>query len=260
MKLRLFIIILLLFNISAWSQETDSSFVEKVDNESLFNKANEAYVADDYHNSINLYMAIVNNGVESSELYFNLGNAFFKQGDIPHAILYFEKAKKIAPDDEDIRNNLGIANLKTVDKVESKPELPFTAMWMQLLNVNLIDEWGRQSIILSFIALLIMLVFLFSKNVIKKISFFVGLFIFLLSFSFYVMGELQKSQHVDSRYGIIFSSSITVKSSPENDGTKLFVIHEGTKVEILRKEGEWTQISLMNGNNGWLKSESFKDI
>jgi hypothetical protein len=155
---------------------------------------------------------------------------------------------------------LEIANLKTIDKVESKPVLPLTDWWKSLLNSQLIDEWAMNGIYISFLSLAIMLIFLFTSGLVRKISFFLAAFIFSISVLFFFLGQQQKSQHVDSRYAIIFSPSVTVKSSPELDGTRLFVIHEGTKVELLKTEGSWTEISLMNGNRGWLQTDVFKPI
>ena len=230
------------------------------DNMATFEAGNELYKNDDYQGSLREYEAILSSGMESAELYFNMGNAYFKLGDLPNAILHYEKAKKLSPDDEDIRTNLEIANLKTVDKVEAKPELPIAEWWKEVLNSNLIDEWANKSIYISFVALLIMIVFLFTSGIVKRISFFTGMAVFALSIVFYFLGQQQKSLQMNNKYGIVFSPSVTVKSSPENDGTRLFVIHEGTKVEVLDNDGEWSEISLMNGNKGWILSESYKNI
>ena len=128
------------------------------------------------------------------------------------------------------------------------------------MNSYLIDEWATYSIWISFFAMIVMIVFLFTRAVMKRIAFFSGIIIFFVSILFFFLGSQQKSSKLNSKYGIIFSPSVTVKSSPEQDGTRLFVIHEGTKVEILDTENEWTEISLMNGNKGWVKSEVYRNI
>lgn len=229
-------------------------------NADLFRQGNEAYADEHFEKAIEFYRGVLTGNRESAELYFNMGNAYFKMGDLPNAILHYEKARKLDPADDDIKTNLDIANLKTVDKVEAKPELPFSAWWKTLLNTNLVDEWASKSIYLSFLAFAIMLIFLFTNGLVKKISFFAGAFVFAISMVFFLLGMQQRSMHENSRYGIIFSPSVTVKSAPEADGTRLFVIHEGTKIEILDEREDWTEISLMNGNKGWLKTEVFRPI
>ena len=259
MKINLSILVMLLC-MSGFVHSQDSTLALTGDNYELFKKGNEAFVADDFEASITYYGQVLASGFESAEVYFNTGNAYFKAGDLPNAILYFERAKKLDPDNEDILANLEIANLKTVDKVESKPEIPLTSWWTGFLNQNLIDEWAVKSIYIAFIGLGFMLIFLFTSSWLKRISFFTGLFVFLISFLFFFFGQIQKSRHLESKYGIVFAPSVTVKSSPEQDGTRLFVIHEGTKIEVMDEQDNWTEISLMNGNKGWIPTEAFKNI
>ena len=226
----------------------------------LFKKGNEAFRAGDYKASLESYTSVVEGGFESADLYFNMGNACFKLGENASAILYYEKALRLSPDDEAIKTNLTIANLKTTDKVEGAPELPFTSWWTSLLNLNTIDEWAYWSLALAYAGLAILLLYLFIPGAIRKLSFFAALFLFAGSILFYLLGAQSKSRQLNSRFGIIFSPTVTVRSAPGHDATRLFVIHEGTKIEILGKEGEWTEISLMNGNKGWLMEGDYKTI
>lgn len=226
----------------------------------LFEKGNKAFKDNRFEESILLYNAILEKQKVSAAVYYNLGNAYFKMNDIPNAILNYEKSLKIDPNDDDAKKNLELVNLKTIDKVESKPELPITNWWRSLLNTNEIDEWAIKSIYLSFLALALLLLYLFFKGIAKRIFFFSGLFAILLSVVFYLMGSYQRSLHLHGTEAIIFSTNVTVKGSPEDDGTRLFVIHEGTKVKIIKNLDDWTEISLMNGNKGWVKTEVYKVI
>ena len=254
----LLINLVLLLNLSASAQ--DSAFVLNEDPMLLFDHANEAFKADEFERSIELYQSILSSDNESWELHFNLGNAYFKSGNTSRAILHYEKAKKLQPDQEDLIINLEMANLKTVDKVESKPELAISTWWNILLNAYTIDDWGKNSIIMSFAAFLIMISFLFTKGLLKKITFFTSLFVFLISLLFFVLGLQQKSLQTKQKYAIVFSPSVTVKSAPEDDGTKIFVIHEGTKLKVLGIEGDWSRIALTNGTKGWVKSSVYEGI
>lgn len=250
--------LLLILNLSVVAQ--DSSLVLNEDPILLFDRGNEAFKSDDFEKSIELYQAVLASNHESWELHYNLGNAYFKLGNTSRAILHFEKAKKLNPDQEDLLINLEMANLKTVDKVESKPELVISTYWDTLLNAYTIDEWGKNSIIMSFIALMIMMIFLFTKGLLRKISFFSSLFVCIISLLFFVLGHQQKSLQTSQKFAIVFSPSVTVKSAPEDDGTKIFVIHEGTKLKVLESEGDWSRISLMNGTKGWVKSNVYEGI
>ena len=257
MKRMVFISLLILHSLC---QAQDSLIHAMQDPMTLFSEGNEAYKNEHYDEAIHSYESILAMGMESWEVHFNLGNAYFKQGSLPLAILHFEKAKKLNPDNDDLKVNLEMANARTIDKVESKPELPFSSWWNGLLNIYTIDEWGRNSIYLSFTALAFMLAFLFLRGTYKRLAFFTSLAIFGISTIFYILGTQQHSLQTNQRFAIVFSPSVTVRSAPEEDGTRLFVIHEGTKVEVLKEEGDWAQVSLMNGTKGWMLAESYKGI
>jgi len=252
------VILVLILNLSSMAQ--DSTFVLHEDPMMLFEQANNAFKEGELDKCIELYQAVLLSDNESWELHFNLGNAYFRSGNTSRAILHYEKAKKLNPDQEDLLINLEMANLKTVDKVESKPELAITTWWNTLLNTNTIDEWGKNSIYMSFAALLIMLVFLFTRGLFKKITFFTSLFVGFISLLFFILGQQQKSLQTKQKYAIVFSPSVTVKSAPEDDGTKIFVIHEGTKLKVIENEGDWSRIALMNGTKGWVKSTVYEGI
>ncbi len=259
-KIAIHILSLLFISIQAFADDTLNTSFTEMSVDVLFEEGNRHYQDEKFEEAITSYQSIVDKGQESAEVYFNIGNSYFKMGDIAHAILYYEKAKMLDPRDEDIKNNLEMANLKTVDKVEAKPELPFSEWWTDILNTNLIDEWANKSIYLAYIGLFLMILFLFAKGILKKVSFFTSLIALFISIVFFFLGMQQKNIRSDSKHAIIFSGSVTVRSAPEDDGTKLFVIHEGTKVEILDVEGEWSEISLMNGNEGWVKTSVYKNI
>lgn len=259
MKLILFISLIVIQELS-FANSIDSTGIVNLNASELFEKGNQAFKDNKFEESIQFYNAILNKQKVSAAVYYNLGNAYFKLNDVPNAILNYEKSLKIDPNDEDVKNNLELVNLKTIDKVESKPELPITNWWKSLLNSNEIDEWAMKSIYLSFTALALLILYLFFSGFAKRIFFFSGLFTILLSVIFYFMGSHQRSLHLHGTEAIIFSTNVTVKGSPEDDGTRLFVIHEGTKVKILKNLDDWSEISLMNGNKGWVKTDVYKVI
>jgi len=194
-------------------------------------------------------------------LYYNLGNANFKTGSIPGAILYYEKALLLKPFNEDIRYNLGIARTYITDEFETVPEI-FFVKWIKgislLLNSN---NWAITSLVLFILSLVLILLYLFSSIVrTKKISFLIGLaFLFLSAFSIF----LSYTNHVITHkrpFAIVFTPVITGKSSPDDGGLDLFVIHDGTKVKIEDQIGEWIEVRLSDGNIGWIKLSDTRKV
>ena len=229
--------------------------------DSLFVKANEAYTKEFYQEAVDQYQQIIAQGFESADLYFNLGNSYFKLEDYPSAILYFEKAKKLDPSDEDIEFNLQLANLKIVDKIQPVPELFFKIWWKDFYNLFRGDTWaiiGVSGFILFFILLAFYLLSKLTR--IRKLAFFAG--IFMLFVTLFTLGlAYQKHQYIISqKQAIVFTPTITVKSSPNPNSVDLFVIHEGSKVDIRDEVSGWYEIKIANGSVGWLPADALKKI
>jgi len=235
------------------------SLAEGID--TLFYKANAAYSNEMYSNAITLYQQIIDEGFESSELYYNLGNAYFKSGDYPSAILNYEKAKKLDPNNEDIIVNLNIANTKIVDKIEPVPELFFRKWWRSVYNLFSADMWAKVSIG-GFILFFVLLAFyLLSKLMkIRKLAFYIGLVVLAMTIFTFIIAYQKYNVVSKQKEAIVFTPTITVKSSPNPNSVDLFVIHEGSKVQILEKVGEWYEIKIANGSVGWLPAQSLKRI
>ncbi|MEZ5199730.1 MAG: tetratricopeptide repeat protein [Bacteroidales bacterium] len=251
MKKLLFIIgLFFLFN-NAFSANVDS----------LFMKANENYSQDLYTNATELYLQIIDQGYESPEVYYNLGNCYFKSNNIPSAILYYEKAKKLKPNDEDIEFNLKVANTKIVDKIEPVPELFFWQWWRSIYNVFGADTWAKIGVG-GFILFFIMLAFylLSKQTLIRKTAFYTGVVIFIITLFTIAVGYQKYKLLKSENEAIVFTPTITVKSSPNQNSVDLFVIHEGSKVKIVEKVGGWYEIKIANGSVGWLPASSLKDI
>jgi len=235
--------------------------VSAFDARATFNKANDAYAREMYAEAIELYEQIMAVGYESAELYFNLGNAYFKQSDFPSAILYFEKAKKLKPNDEDINFNLKVANTKIVDKIEPIPELFLRQWWRAVCNLFSADAWASISVACIILFFIVIGFYLFSKlMVIRKTAFYIGV-IFLFFTSFTLLVAYQKYNLLTRQQeAIVFTPTITIKSSPNPNSVDLFVLHEGSKVKIIERVGEWSEIKIANGSVGWLPTEALKKI
>jgi len=227
----------------------------------LYDSANAAYARADYQKAINLYDSILKSGKISGDVYYNLGNAYYKINRIGLSILNYERAKKINPTDENILFNLKLANQRTDDKIGEAPQL-FLTQWKKSL-VNLMSEkwWSIGSIILFFLSLTFLFLFISSAERIKKqIGFFAGLFFLVSSLFFVFIAQQSYTMTLENTEAIIIAPSVTVVSSPTQAATKIFIIHEGTKVIVLEKLDDWVELKIANGNTGWIKANQLISI
>lgn len=230
--------------------------------EQVFDAADKSYIQGDYKTAVLKYEQILSdNKVCNTELYFNLGNAYFKLTDYPNAILNYERALKLDPNDEDIRFNISLANSRIEDKIETVPELFYKRWFVSIQQMASADVWG----IVFIVSLLIcsacfFLYVLGSALVLRKLGFYSGWVLIVLSCLFLSLGVSMYKQQTNHDQAIVFSGSVPVKSSPVESGTSLFVIHAGTKVNLIDELGDWVKIQLTDGNEGWLPMSDLERI
>ena len=241
-----------------YSQKQDD--LKILDNK--FSEANIFYNNSDYQNAIELYNAIIDSGYHSSELYYNLGNSYYKINDIANSILYFEKSIKLNPSDKDVINNLNIVNNSTIDEIEKLPESFFDIQINKISNILGYSDWGIILIIFSFLFLILFITYFFSnKSSIKRFTFssLIILIIFMgltLKISFHAY----KKNHLE-KHAIIFASKVDIKSDPNETSENLVILHVGTKVKIIETiNDEWVKIKLVNGQEGFIKKNEIKII
>jgi tetratricopeptide (TPR) repeat protein len=222
-------------------------------NTQLWEKANAFYTTEEYQQAVSLYEQILSSGQESAKLYFNLGNAYYKAGNMNQAILNFERAKLLSPNDENIDFNIRMANQFVVTSIEPLP-LPFFLRWRaSVVNMYPSDTWSYISIAAFVLFLLLIGLFIFSRIVsIRRISFLLGIFMVIFSGFTYSFAAKQKKKIMERNSAIVFCPRVTVKSAPSATGTDLFLIYEGLKVEMTDSIGTWKEIKLADGNQGWL--------
>lgn len=227
----------------------------------LITQGDSAYNREMYTEAISNYEAVLDQGFESAQLYYNLGNAYFNINMLPAAILNYERAKVLAPADADIDFNLNIANSMITDKIEPVPEIFYIRWWKSLRNSFNLYTWTIASISIFVLLVLCAGIFFLSRNILmRKFAFWSGIFFILFSIAGFSMTYTRydiQSKHLEA---IVFDPTITVKSSPNQLGKDLFVIHEGTKVFILEEINEWCNIRIANGSAGWLPAVSIKRI
>lgn len=225
------------------------------------NNADTEYQKGNYQQAIRDYEEILKNG-ESAEIYFNLGNAYYRTDNITKAVLNYERARLLSPGDDDINFNLQFARSKTIDKITPESEMFFVTWYKSLVNFTSVDNWAKTGILCIVMALLLVLLYLFGPQLmLRKIGFFGGLaffVIFLLSNLF----AFQQKQALDNRTGaIIISPSVNIKKTPAKNSADQFVLHEGTRVDIIDKGmTDWRCIRVGDGREGWIETKAIEEI
>ena len=224
-------------------------------------QADSAYAQERYQQAIADYEALLKKGV-SAELYYNLGNAYYRTDQIPKAVLNYERALLLSPADGDIRFNLQMARSKTIDKITPESEMFFVTWYRSLVNLMSVDAWARTALIALALAIILALAYLFSERMwLRKVGFF-GALLLLLVFLLSNLFAFQQKRKMTNRTGaIIMSTSVSVKSTPSKNGTDLFILHEGTRVTITDGSmKDWKEIRVDDGKEGWIEARRLEII
>ena len=247
------IILIMLFVLETSFGQTTPEF--------LFNEGNKAYNAADYENAISLYEQTIKMGKHSAELYYNLGNANYRLNKVAESIYYFEKAKLMRPKDKDILTNSAFANNMTIDAIEKIPISQIDQIKKIIIEIFSFEIWTYFTLILLWIFTILFLGYLFFiRTILKRRFFFSSLGILLLFiFSFSITYSIDQNEK-NRKFAILFSKQIDIWSEPNQQGDRLFVLHEGTKVQLLDSLEEWQKIRIANGSEGWIKEALFKKI
>ena len=218
-----------------------------------FNNGVILFSSGNYKEALKIWTEVYNTGYRSSNLDFNIGNANFKLNNIPAAILFYERAYLLNPTDEDVNYNLQIARTLIVDRFQEIPEL-FFIKWYNFVSLVLsTNAWARISLISFIICLLSLSLYVYSSTYrYKVLGFWFAFSFIILSLTSFSFSSRNKMLVYDSHKAIISSPLVNGKSSPDNSGTDLFVLHEGTKVSIEDVVGGWLEIRLTDGNIGWV--------
>jgi tetratricopeptide (TPR) repeat protein len=227
----------------------------------LLEEANEAYIRSEYGYAAELYQQIIDQGMVSADLYYNLGNAYFKSNRLGPAILSYERALRLRPLDSDIRHNLEVARSRTIDRMEQRPMLFYEKWYMALWSIQSLDGWAISIIIFVVLFLTATALYLFARTVLlKKTFFYLMLVFFVLALSSGLFARKQYHRLHSEKEAVILQPRVTAKSSPSAQSPDLFLLHEGTRVRIRNNFGQWFEISLPNGNIGWIREESIEII
>lgn len=249
---RMFTLILLVFSlVNLYADEKGE----------LWTKANDAYSMGQYETALADYRQIEDAGYESYKLYYNMGNAYYKTDNIGKAILYYEKALKLNPAGKDAMNNLQIAKLRTLDKIDVLPEFIVSTWIKDIRNLMSSNGWGYTAVGLFAVVCILLLLFKFAPTTGgRKLSFVLAcvvflFFIFAVLFAFSLRAKAKSEDNA-----VVMVPVSNVKSAPNSTGNNLFILHEGSKVEILEQAGKWCRIEISDGRQGWLEEKDIEVI
>lgn len=225
----------------------------------LFSQANAMYEKKNYSGAQTLYQQLADGGYSSKELFYNLGNTYYKQKKYGYAVFYYEKAKKLDPYDEDILFNLELTQLYLKDKIVTPPDFILYDLSKKIMHVFAMETWAILSLICWFLFVVIRLMrrILRTAGRTMKIAnlFSAGCLLFCLvnfAFNFYV--------HVKVKEAVILSQVTDVRSEPDNSASILFVLHEGAKAQVRSERSGWIEIRLKDGKIGWVRKDDAGDL
>ena len=227
--------------------------------------AAQAYRNQDYRKSIALYEALVTQGLkenkESVQIYFNLGNAYFRDNQLGKAILNYERALLLDPGDGDIRHNLRFARNRTEDRIDTAGDLFFTQWFDAVRNIHSSNGWAVIGIVLFIMFLASVATFLFVRFLwARKSAFYAGIVLCLLMIMANIFAFSQKKERIHRDAAIVMVGAARVNASPDEHSNTLFELHEGSSVKVRSSDGNWYEIEIANGSVGWTSKQNIEII
>jgi len=230
-------------------------------NNQLFEQGKERYKNGKYQEAITSWMQILDNGKHSASVYFNLGNAHYKLNHVGPSIYYYEKALQLAPNDKDIKTNLAFAENARIDAIEPLPKTVFSKWYTNVSSILTFDGWAITSVVLVMLFVLLFLLYYFSFSERRKRLLFAGsLFSVLLFLVALTMTYQTYADFKNNNPAIVFSEKTEAKSGPSLGSDNVFLVHEGTKVQITATDANWVRVVLANGKEGWLPATDLKRL
>ena len=229
--------------------------------QSAFENANKLYQEEKYQEAAQTYESILNSGKQSAEIYFNLGNCYYKLHKIAPSIYNFEKALQLSPNDEEIKNNLDFARKMALDDIKIIPKVGFHKLISDFTSKYYYDTWAWIAVGLAFGFLLFFLGYYFSSTTFKKRLFFTGMFVLIVGILVSTFsGIYEKNRTESERPAIVFVESVPLKGEPKVNAPETTTIHEGTKVYVLESTSNWKKVELTDETTGWLETSAIKEL
>lgn len=229
--------------------------------EALWDKANTAYINNDFGAAAATYGLLLERGMSSAKLYYNLGNACFKEGNTGKAILFYRRALRLAPGNADIRHNLSVAEAETKDDIEAIPEF-FLASWLRGVRHTMgCTAWTLLSLGFLLLAVGAFLLYLLAARLtLRKAGFYATIAAGVLFAFATVFAAGERRELRDRTQAVVMAAAVSVKSSPDKSAKDLFVLHEGTTVRVVDRLEEWCEVAIADGKKGWIEAKRIEII
>jgi len=227
-----------------------------------FEKGNTLYKNGEYQQAIDVYENIIKEDKQqSAELYFNLGNSYYKLNKVAPSIYNYEKALVLKPNDPETLNNLKFAKKLTIDEIKEVPKVGFAKLIQNFTGIFNYNTWAKISVAIAFVFLLCFIGYYFSQLTLSKRIYFIGMFILLVALFLSVAAGMSEKNHFDNdRPAIVFAEISEVRSEPQKAGSPIFLLHEGAKVYVKETLLNWKKIELTDGTEGWIDSSTIKEV
>lgn len=224
-------------------------------------RANEAYQAGNYAEALRQYKALQAQGYQSEALYYNLGNSYFRLDSLGKAVLYYERALLLDPDDADLQHNLSVARQKLADEIDALPDFFLMEWWRQASLSLPKNGWSALAVIFLWLGMSGLVFWILGKaRKLKKIGFVVGIIFLAFSGLFFALANSRVQLEENSRRAIIIRREVALRSAPDEVSESLRLLHEGTTIRLLDQIGNWYKIELLDGNQGWLPKPAAEEI
>lgn len=224
-------------------------------------RAEEYYTQKQYDSALTLYMQVIDHDLHSADLYYNIGNTYFRLNDLARSILWYERALLENPQHYDARVNLEFVNARQIDTVEELSTGIMAQLFQKVYGIFSYNTWAVLSLAFLLVFLLAIAGFLFAQTVrLKKVSFAVGFFALVVAVLSFTCSAAQKNNVDQNNDAIILEPTIDIKNEPNNQASNLVTVHEGLKVQLLKTYGEWANVRLLDGKEGWVKKNTVEKI
>ncbi len=251
MKIYIYLFIVLIFPLTNLLGQSNTA---------VFEQANAAYNGGNYILAIEKYEAILSDELHSAEVYFNLGNAHYRLGNVAESVYYFEQAKRLNPFDKTILNNSRFANNMTQDAIDELPETQVDLFQQKIVAFFSLEQWAIFTLVLAWLGALLFFMYRWSNHIQFKRLFFSLAIVFVLT-TLVSLGLTQHKQALNSiQKAVIFEREIEIWGEPNNRADVLFLLHEGTVVEVVDALEGWSKIKLANGSEGWIQNSGIKQL
>lgn len=227
----------------------------------LFEQATKAYSEGDYTGAIEKYGQILDNGRTSVAVYYNLGNAHYKLDHVASSIYYYEKALQLQGNDEDVKNNLAFAKKRTIDVIEPEQKTGVSKWIHHLISSLEADAWAWTAVVFFVFFTSLFLGYYFAVLPRRKRMFFIpAMSCLVIGIAAVVFANIRYTNQQNNRFAIVFAEKAKVQAEPNLRSAEVFLLHEGTKVNVKGNFGDWLEIKLADGKQGWIKKEKVRKL